>query len=469
MADAATAAVGPRAGYSQLDQLPLSRFHWKLLVVSGLGWMFDAMDVLIVGAVVAAVAREWQLDATQSQWINTANLAGLFCGALASGFLSDRLGRKLVFTLTLLVYSIFNGLSAAATGLGLLMVLRFLAGLGLGGELPVAATLVSEFMPAPRRGTMVVLLESFWAYGSVLAALIGFLVIPAWGWRAAFLIGAIPAFYAFVIRRSLPESPRFLASQGRYDEANAVVQRVAAESGTSLAPAADSAAALPAKQQPSIGQLFAPGYLGRTLVLWVMWATMNFSYYGIFLWLPTQFTRKGFSLQDALLFNLIIALAQIPGYFSAAYLVERLGRKLTLVLYLFGAAIGAFFFGQEALVANNVAAILIWGSVVSFFNLGAWGVVYTYTPEMYPTHLRGTGSGWAAAVGRVFAFLAPLSVAVFIGIFGRDEVVFLVFTIIMVLGGLVVLVAGPETRGRSLDEVAPPAGAAPEAAPATFP
>src|SRR5207237_5739085 len=144
-----------------------------------------AMDVLIMGSVIAAVARDWQLDASQSQWVNTANLAGLFCGALASGFLADRLGRKPVFALTLLVYSVFSGLSAAANNLGVLMALRFLAGLGLGGELPVVATLISEFMPKDRRGTMVVLLESFWAYGSVAAALISFLVIPTWGWRAA--------------------------------------------------------------------------------------------------------------------------------------------------------------------------------------------------------------------------------------------------------------------------------------------
>ena len=179
--------------HERLDALPLSQFHWKLLVVSGLGWMFDAMDVLVVGSVVAAVSREWALDATQSQWINTANVAGLFFGALASGWLADRFGRKAVFQLTLLIYSIFTGLSAAATGLGMLMALRFLAGIGLGGELPVASTLVSEFSPARRRGTLVVLLESFWAYGSVLAALVGFLVIPNWGWRAALLIGAVAA------------------------------------------------------------------------------------------------------------------------------------------------------------------------------------------------------------------------------------------------------------------------------------
>jgi putative MFS transporter len=185
----------------QLDNLPLARFHWRLLLVSGLGWMFDAMDILIVSSVVAAVSREWSLDVTTSQWINSANVAGLFFGALGAGWLADRVGRKSVFQITLLIYSIFNGLSALATGVATLMLLRFIAGLGLGGELPVASTLMSEFSPAKRRGMLVVLLESFWAFGSVLAALIGFLVVPSLGWRVAFLIGALPALYVVVIRR----------------------------------------------------------------------------------------------------------------------------------------------------------------------------------------------------------------------------------------------------------------------------
>jgi MFS transporter, putative metabolite:H+ symporter len=457
--------------HERLDALPLSRFHWTLLVVSGLGWMFDAMDVLVVGSVVAAVSREWGLDTTQSQWINTANVAGLFFGALASGWLADRLGRKRVFQLTLLVYSVFTGLSAAATSLAMLMGLRFLAGVGLGGELPVASTLVSEFAPARRRGMLVVLLESFWAYGSVLAALVGFLVIPHWGWRAALLLGALPALYVFVVRRGIPESPRFLVSRGQHAEAEAVVRQIEAQAGVAAPPLAPTAvndaitatgqaAASPLSTQhsalstASVGELFSPRYLRRTVALWVMWATMNFSYYGIFLWLPLQFVRKGFSLDDALLFNLIIALAQVPGYFTAAYFVERLGRKPTLVAYLLGAAVGAFFFGQVALDAREVPAILFWGSVISFFNLGAWGVVYTYTPEMYPTRLRGTGAGWAAACGRIFAFLAPLSIAYQIAVFGGDQTVFVVFTAVMVLGGLIVLALGPETRGRSLEEVA---------------
>ncbi|MFN8483291.1 MAG: MFS transporter [Anaerolineae bacterium] len=439
--------------YERLDRLPLTRFHWRLLVVSGLGWMFDAMDILLVASVVAAVSLAWQLTPLESQAINTANVAGLFFGALIAGRMADRVGRKAVFQVTLLVYSIFTGLSALATGLGMLMAVRFLAGLGLGGELPVASTLVSEFAPASRRGSLVVLLESFWAYGSVLAALIGFLVIPSFGWRVAFLIGALPALYVFVIRRSIPESPRYLLNQGRTAEAEAVVAEMERSAG--IAPPTETAATeVPSRTPSRVAELFASAYRTRTLVLWVMWATMNFSYYGIFLWLPTQFVRKGFALNEALLFNLIIAIAQIPGYFAAAYLVERIGRKVTLVGFLFGAAVGAFFFGQVALAAKDVPSILFWGSVVSFFNLGAWGVVYAYTPEMYPTRLRGTGAGWAAAVGRLFAFLAPLSVAYQIAVFGGDQNVFLMFTAVMLLGGLIVLAFGPETRGRTLEEIA---------------
>jgi putative MFS transporter len=317
--------------------------------------------------------------------------------------------------------------------------------------------MVSEFSPAKRRGAMVVLLESFWAYGSVLAALIGFLVIPRYGWQAAFLIGALPALYVFVVRRGLPESPRFLVSQGRYAEAAAVVDSVVKQSGAvESEPVSPPVADTPAepRQKVRVGELFSPLYRNRTIVLWVMWATMNFSYYGIFLWLPTQFVRRGFTIDEALLYNLIIAVAQIPGYFTAAYFVERIGRKATLVIYLLGAAAGALFFGQVALVARDVPSILLWGSVISFFNLGAWGVVYTYTPELYPTRLRATGTGWAAAAGRVFAFLAPLSVAYQVALFGGDQTVFLVFAVIMVLGGLVVLAIGPETRGRRLEELA---------------
>jgi putative MFS transporter len=442
---------------ARLDRVPVSGFHWKLLLVSGLGWMFDAMDILLVGSVIAAVSRAWELDATTAAWVSSVNLLGMFVGASLAGTLSDRIGRKAMFQATLLVYSVFTGLSALAFNAASLMVARFLAGIGLGGELPVASTLLAEFAPAKRRGAMVVLLESFWAYGSVLAALIGYLVIPNLGWQAAFLIGALPAFYVFILRREIPESPRFLVSKGRIGEAEQVVRMIEQRSGVSpdatVSPASGGSSA-PGSSAASFGELFRGPNLQRTIVLWAMWATMNFSYYGIFLWLPTQFVRKGFTLEQALLFNLIIAVAQIPGYFAAAYLVERWGRKPTLVSFLALCAVASYYFGQVALEARDVSLILIWGSVISFFNLGAWGVVYTYTPELYPTRLRGTGAGWAAAFGRLWAIIAPLTISAQLAWFGSDITVFLVFMAIMLLGALIVLAIGEETRGRTLEQIA---------------
>jgi MFS transporter, putative metabolite:H+ symporter len=442
---------------ARLDRLPFTPFHRKLLFVSGLGWMFDAMDILIVGTVVAAVAGIWKLDPQTSGLIISANLAGMFVGAALAGSLADRFGRKRVFQVTLLAYSILTGISALTWNALSLSVVRFLAGIGMGGELPVASTLVSEFAPARHRGRMIVLLESFWAYGSVLAALIGYLFIPAFGWQVAFLIGAIPALYVFILRRAIPESPRYLLSQGQQAEAEAVMRQVEASAGIVPEPAAPitNASGTVAKPRARLADLFAPKFARRTVVLWVLWFAMVFSYYGIFTWLPGLLRSKGFALDQVFLLNLIISVFQIPGYFTAAYLVERWGRKSTLVVFLLCNAVGAFFFAEQSLGATpNVVSILVWGAVMAFFNLGAWGIVYTYTPELYPTRLRGTGTGFAAAAGRFGGVLGPLIVGNMLAAFaGSQFAVFITFTVILVVGGLVVLVLGEETKGRTLEEI----------------
>ena len=441
---------------AQLDRSPLSGFHRKLLLISGLGWMFDAMDILIVGSVVAAVAGTWKLSPQVSGLIISANLAGMLVGAASAGFLSDRFGRKGVFQITLLAYSILTGISALAWSALSLAVIRFLAGIGMGGELPVASTLVSEFAPARRRGFLMVMLESFWAYGSVLAALIGYLFIPRFGWQAAFLIGALPALYVFVLRRAIPESPRYLLSKGRVAEAEAILRQVE-EGGAAPAqpvqPGTNQTVAVATRVK--LADLFGPGFARRTVMLWVLWFAMVFSYYGIFTWLPGLLRSKGFGLQEAFLLNLIISLFQIPGYFSAAYLVERWGRKSTLVIFLLLNAVGALAFAGQSLSASpDVVQTLLWGGVMAFFNLGAWGIVYTYTPELYPTRLRGTGTGFATAVGRLGGVIAPYAVGSMLAAFaGSQFAVFITFTLILIIGGLVVLWLGEETKGRTLEEI----------------
>ncbi len=210
----ANTALPSRASLAaRLDDLPFTKRHLRVLTGSGAGWALDAMDVGLISFILAALTQQWGLTKTDAGWIASIGFLGMAVGATLGGLLADRLGRRQVFALTLLVYGIATGASALVGGIAALLVLRFFVGLGLGAELPVASTYVSEFAPARIRGRLIVILEAFWAVGWTASALIGYFVIPASdaGWRWAFALGAIPAIYALIIRWGLPESPRWLA------------------------------------------------------------------------------------------------------------------------------------------------------------------------------------------------------------------------------------------------------------------
>ena len=439
---------------ARLDRVPLNAFHWRLLVVSGIGWLFDAMDVILISFVLTPIAREFTLDATRTGLVASAGFVGMFLGAAVSGRLADRYGRRLVFTWTLVLFSIGAVLSAIAPTFETLLAARVVAGLGLGGELPVASTLVSEFSPRAQRGRMIVLLESFWAYGTIAAGLIAITVIPAYGWRWAFVVGAIPALYAAYLRGALPESPRYLAERGRAAEADAVVRRVERASGAALLTLERVVA--PARAGRSrVGDLFRPEYARRTVMLWVLWFGITLTYYGIFLYVPTLLAGRGLSVVRSNEFFFLSTLAQVPGYFSAAWLVERWGRKPTLVAYLLGTAVAAFLFGNSGTGTDA----FVWAALLSFFNLGAWGVVYTMSPELYPTAIRATGAGVAAAVGRTGGIIGPFLTPVLVPVLGQSGV-FALFMVLLVVTALNVFALAEETKGRSLEEIAGPAAAA---------
>jgi len=296
----------------------------------------------------------------------------------------------------MVLYSIATGLCALSPSLPVLLFCRFWVGFGLGGQLPVAVSLVSEFAPPAVRGRLIVLLESFWGLGWLAAALASWGFIPHFGWHSAFWIGALPIFYALWVWKKLPESVPYLLARGRVDEAHALVSRLEAQAG--LPVVAEAVVAATATHEPiRFGQLWKPPFARRTLMLWLIWFGIVFSYYGIFTWLPKLLVEQGHTVVKTFEYMLVMILAQLPGYFSAAVLVERIGRKATLASFLFACAACAWFFGQ----ATTPPAILLWGSLMSFFNLGAWGVLYTYTPELYPVRFRAFGSGWAGATGRL--------------------------------------------------------------------
>lgn len=434
---------------ARLDRLPFNAAHRKLLVASGIGWAFDAMDVGLVSFVVAAIAADphFNLNATEKSWVLSVGFVGMAIGAALGGYFADRVGRKTVFTATLVIFGLANAGMACSWTLVALLIARFIIGLGLGAELPVASTLVSEFSPTRHRGRMTVLLESFWAVGWIIAAAIGAFVIPNtgdWGWRWALLIGALPLLYAVVTRAHIPESVRFLESKGCEDEAEQAVRYFEQASG--VAPVASpKAEPLPAIRTR---ELFGHQYLARTVAIWLTWFFVNFSYYGAFTWMPSLLADQFGSLTSSFGYTLIISLAQLPGYFLAAWLVEIWGRRRTLSVFLAVSAVAAFAFSQ----AGSVAAVIGFGMLLSASNLGAWGVLYAVTPEIYPTRLRGAASGAAAAVGRVAAIIAPLLVPWFLTLSGGNKTVaFVIFAVAFVLGCIAALCL-PERKGLDLED-----------------
>src|SRR5699024_1595249 len=362
----------------------------------------------LISFIMAALAVHWNLESSQTSWIATAGFVGMALGATLGGLLADKFGRRHVFALTLLVYGLATGASALATGLGVLIVLRFIVGLGLGAELPVASTLISEFAPRKIRGRMVVLLEAFWAAGWIAAAIVGTFVVGASdsGWRWALAIGMIPALYALYVRMALPESVRFLEATDRHDEAESIVvdfEDSARHEGHELSLDAPPAEVDADARESSI---WSPRMRARTAALWVIWFCINLSYYGAFIWLPSLLVADGFTIVRSFTFTLIIALAQLPGNTAAARLIEVWGRRVTLAVFLVGSAISAGAFGM----AETEITIIIAGCFLSFFNLGAWGALYAIGPELYPTQIRGRGTGAAAGFGRIASIVSPLIV-----------------------------------------------------------
>ncbi|MBC3185251.1 MFS transporter [Corynebacterium sp. zg-331] len=439
------ASSGGLTRAERLDRLPLTTKHKKMLWGSGLGWALDAMDVGLISFVMAALVAHWDLGAAQASWLASAGFLGMALGATCGGLLADRLGRRQVFAATLLVYGLATGASALATSLTALMVLRFIVGLGLGAELPVASTLVSEFSPRHLRARLVVLLEAFWALGWIAAAALGAFVVSASesGWRWALALGCLPAAYALYVRARLPESVRFLESRGRHEEAERIVVDFEREAELIDAPAQPVRGR---EDEDALGapSIWAPGLRGRTAALWVVWFCINLSYYGAFIWIPSLLVADGFGLVKSFHFTLIITLAQLPGYAAAAWLIEVWGRRVTLAAFLAGSALAAGLYGY----ADSVALIILAGCLLSFFNLGAWGALYAIGPELYPTALRGTGTGAAAGFGRLASIIAPLIVPPVVAGWGTGAL-FGIFGAAFAIAALAAWTL-PEQRGRGL-------------------
>ncbi len=384
----------------------VGKFQYRLFVIFGLVWAADAMQVLAIGFSVPSIARTFGISIPAALQTGTMFFVGMLIGAFVFGRLADRIGRRPVLFISILIDAIAGIASAFAPSLEWLFFLRLLTGIGVGGTLPVDYTMMAEFLPAVRRGRWLVLLEGFWAVGTIAIAILA-LVAESMGpdaWRTIFFVTGIPALIGIALRFYVPESPYYLNNKGKSDAAHKVLQRVARENGRSTSIGALQPGLMSRK---SILALFSPDLARRTVFLFLAWFLISVSYYGIFVYLPVRLAGEGFGFMRGQLFLVVLAIVQLPGYALAAYGVEKWGRKPTLIGFLLLSAVGSMLYalGQTQLIVVGSTMLL------SFSLLGTWGALYAFTPEIYPTELRSSGMGTASALARLGGLMAPSVIA----------------------------------------------------------
>lgn len=422
----------------------VGKFQYRLFVIFGLVWLADAMQVLSIGFSAPSIAKTFGKTVPEALQTGTFFFIGMLIGAFVFGRLADRIGRRPVLMIAVVIDAFAGVASAFAPEFAWLLVLRFITGIGVGGTLPVDYTMMAEFLPSDRRGRWLVLLESFWAVGTIFLAILA-LVAVSWGddaWRVIFFVTGLPALIGVVLRFYIPESPMFLNRNGKSEEARKVLQRVARVNGTT----ADIPALQSEKQErKSILALFNGDLRRRSLSLFLAWALISIAYYGVFVYLPVKLSSEGFAFMRGQVFLVVLALVQLPGFALSAYGVERWGRKPTLIGFLLLSAVGCMFYSLGSSPFVVIGSTLL----MSFSLLGTWGALYAFTPEVYPTDLRASGMGMAGAVARFGGLFAPAIIAPIMA--SHFTLALAVLSAMLVGGALSIWAVDVESRNRALD------------------
>ncbi|PLQ00395.1 MFS transporter [Cupriavidus pauculus] len=442
---------------ARLERLPMTGYQRSLFGIIATAWFFDSMDLGLMTFVLGSIKAEFGLTAAQAGMLASSSFLGMFLGAAVAGLLADRFGRKPVFQVSMIFWGVGSLMCGLADNVTTLMLYRVLLGFGMGMEFPIGLSMVSEIVPAKSRGKYVAVLEGFWPIGFIAAGALTYTLLPVIGWRGIFMALAVPAVFVFVVRRIVPESPRWLEDVGRKREADAVMagieQRVERAWGRALPPvAAVYQGAAPSNRKARFMELWAGPYARRTIMLWSVWFFALLGYYGLTTWLGALLQQAGYAVTKSVLYTVYISLAGIPGFMFSAWLLEKWGRKPTCALMLVGSAIAAYAYGQAAVHKVPVEQLIAAGLCMQFFLFGMWSVLYAYTPELYPTRSRATGSGFASSIGRIGSLAGPYLVGVLLPVTGQGGV-FTLGALSFALAAGVVLLLGVETRGKALEEV----------------
>ena len=428
-----------------IDNTPLNNALKFIIAVAAAGFLFDSFDITIVGYALPKIRQEFSLSPTQVGLVGSSALAGMGVGSWCWGWIADKWGRRVVFASTVLMFSLFTGVAGLAGSVGFLIGARFLTGLGLGGMVPIDQALVTEYAPARIRGRVAAMLPLCWPMGYFTAAGMALLLVPQVGWRWLFAIGVLPALLTFVIRRRVPESPRWLASQGRHEEARESLAFVGVNDQL-LEQARRELATVPprpAVREATFADLFTPPYARRVIHTWLLWFCSNFAATGFAVWLPTIYAQYyHIELSRTLLYTFIVAGTQVVARFCAFGLIDILGRKTMIVIAYGVAGCAALMFIQS----DTETSLLVTAMVYAFFQDIGNLAMTVYTPEVYPVRIRGKGAAIAMGWGRFGGMVSPIVAGVLIGS-GSLILVWGMIGAMQFLASGLTLALGYETRG----------------------
>lgn len=442
---------------ARIERLPIAGWHVRAALLLGLATLFDAYDALSIAYIMPSIIAEWQLTLFDAAALISLGYGGQAIGALLFGDIAERYGRIKALTGCIFLIGIMSLLAAYATNYEQLMAARFFQGIGLGGEVPIAATYLNEVIRSEKRGKVFLLYQSTFGLGMACAAIAGALLVQDHGWQSMFLIGAIPILLAIAIPLALPESPRWLAGRGKTVEADLALQRieesVRRSTGTALAAVAPRTITIPTDRAGRWRELFGDQYRRRTAGICLLWITAYACTYSLAAWLPTLLTKfYGLPVRLALQYSIMTSIAGAFGCIALAIVVDRIERHSVFAICFGATAIATGLLA--ALNGGSPALFLAMISIASFFLLIATGALYLYTPELFPTRVRAMGTGFASFSLRVTSIVTPFAVGTLVSAERIDAFFWCLFG--LAAAGLVsTRLSLSQTAGKILEDVSP--------------
>jgi putative MFS transporter len=436
---------------ARLDRLPISSFHYRIFWLVGAGMFFDGYDLYVAGGVLAAAIQSKFSTLPQNLQFLSLTFVGMTIGSLITGFVGDRFGRRFTYQINLLIFGLASIAAAFAQDMTQLIVCRFVQGLGLGAEIVVGYSTLTEFVPPKTRGRWLAMMAFLVVAGFPVTAILGYLIIPTWGWRPMFIIAGIGALIVWYLRKNLPESPRWLESKGRSAEAEALMQTIEKEvaSAGALPPAATPA---PVAQVGAMDML-RPPILQRMIVgSWVL-ITINTLIFGFVIFLPQFFLRQGLTIASSLGYTVVLSVASLVGCALGAYTSDAIGRRWSII----GASIATIVFGYiyaRFNAASDPTIVLSVGFVLIVAIYVQTAILFgVYTPELFPTEIRLRANGICNTLGRAATVVSPFVVGALMAHYQLPGVVWLMIALV-VIQIVVVWAWGVEPRNRALEDVA---------------